>query len=82
MSILSLDQFLQLTATELAVPQDSISLSTPFRSIPTWSSLNALIYISRINEETNVFITSGDLSELHSLADIFSLINAQHNGTN
>lgn len=82
MSTISLDQFLQLTATELTVVQDSISLETPFRHIPTWNSLNALLYISKINEETGIFITSGDLSELHSLADIFNLINLRSNGAN
>lgn len=82
MSTLSLDKFLQLTAAEFTVSQESISLDTVFRHIPSWNSLNALLYISKINEETGVFITSGDLSALVSLADIFNLINSQCNGTN
>ncbi len=74
--------FLDFTASELSISQNSISLETRFRDIPTWSSLNALIYISRINEETNVLITSGDLSEIDNLGEIYQLIKERKHGHN
>ncbi|MFN3446049.1 MAG: hypothetical protein ACK44D_09925 [Bacteroidia bacterium] len=77
-----IESFLDFTASELSISKNSISLETQFRDIPSWSSLNALIYISRINEETDVLITSGDLSELNSLGDIYRLTKTRKNGTN
>jgi|LakMenEpi03Aug12_release.lakeMendotaPanAssembly.Ray.scaffolds.fasta_scaffold4843005_1 acyl carrier protein len=77
-----IETFLDFTAYELSISNNSISLETRFRNIPTWSSLNALIYISRINEKTNVLITSGDLSEIDNLGDIYNLIKERSNGYN
>jgi acyl carrier protein len=77
-----IETFLDFTSSELSISKNSISLETRFRDIPSWSSLNALIYISRINEETNVLITSGDLSEIVNLGDIYKLIKERSNGYN
>lgn len=59
---------------------DDISLNTPFRLIPTWSSLNALLLVSRINEEFNVLISAAELAELVTINDLFQLITAKRNG--
>jgi acyl carrier protein len=72
--------FLEFTASELSISKNSISLETRFRDVPSWSSLNALIYISRINEETNVLITSGDLAGIDNLGDIYKMIKERKNG--
>ena len=77
-----IETFLDFTAFELSISKNSISLETRFGEIPSWSSLNALIYISRINEITNVLITSGDLSEIDNLGDIYKLIKERRNGDN
>lgn len=74
------DIFLQFTATELMIPIEKISFETKFRQIPTWSSLNALIYISRINEETNVLISANDLVKSETIEDIYQLILKRSNG--
>ena len=74
--------FLKFTATELMVPFEKISFKTKFRQISTWSSLNALIYISRINEETNVLISANDLVESETISDIYQLILKRFNGAN
>lgn len=73
--------FLEFTANELMVSLDEINFETAFRSISSWSSLNALIYISSINEETSVFISSSDLAQLTSIQDIYNLISSRLNGT-
>lgn len=75
-----IETFLDFTASELSISKNSISLETRFREVTSWSSLNALIYISRINEETNVLITSGDLSGIDNLGDIYTLIKERKNG--
>jgi acyl carrier protein len=72
--------FLKFTATELLIPFDKISLNDEFRGLSTWSSLNALVYISRINEETNVLISSLELADLKTLNDIYTLISSKSNG--
>ena len=73
--------FLEFTANELMVSLNEINFETEFRSISSWSSLNALIYISSINEETGVFISSSDLAQLISIEDIYNLILSRLNGT-
>jgi acyl carrier protein len=73
--------FLEFTANELMVSLDEINFKTEFRSISSWSSLNALIYISSINEETAVFISSADLAQLVSIQDLYNLILSRSNGT-
>jgi acyl carrier protein len=73
--------FLEFTANELMVSLDEINFKTEFRSISSWSSLNALIYISSINEETAVFISSTDLAQLVSIQDLYNLILSRSNGT-
>ena len=78
--ILLKENFLQFTATELMIPVEKLSLDTKFRHISTWSSLNALIYISRINEETNVLISANDLVKSETIGDIYQLILKRSNG--
>ena len=73
--------FLEFTANELMVSLDEINFETEFRSISSWSSLNALIYISSINEKTAVFISSADLAQLITIRDIHNLILSHSNGT-
>lgn len=75
------NEFLIFTAKELMVSVSDISLDTDFRSIESWSSLTALIYVSSINEETSVFISSADLVELIKLKDVYNLILSRLHGT-
>lgn len=75
------NEFLIFTAKELMVSVNEISLDTEFRTIDSWSSLTALIYISSINEETSVFISSTDLVELIKLKDVYNLILSRLHGT-
>ncbi len=75
------NEFLIFTAKELMVAVSDISLDTDFRSIESWSSLTALIYVSSINEETSVFISSADLVELIKLKDVYNLILSRLHGT-
>jgi acyl carrier protein len=72
--ITNTDYFLAFTAQELLVPKQKVTLDVKFRELENWNSLNALIYISRINEETGVIISSTDLSNLKTIEDVYSLV--------
>ena len=73
--------FLNITANELMIEEQSISLETTFRDIATWSSLNALLYVSRINDETSILLTAGDLAGCKTVTDLHQLIVSRSNGT-
>jgi acyl carrier protein len=79
--LLTIEKFLQFTADELLVNSDEINMNTTFRSIRTWSSLNALVYISRINEETDVLISASDLAACQTLEEIHQLLKSRLHGT-
>ena len=66
--------FLSFTAKEFQVEQNVLSLQTEFRSLPNWSSLNALIFISAINDTYGALISSTDLSKSNTLGDLFAMI--------
>jgi len=72
--------FLTFISTELLVTLDEISMRTELRQIRTWSSLNALVLISRINEELDVIISSVDLSRINTIAELYSFLLIQKNG--
>lgn len=80
-SEISFKAFIQLTAEELLTETNLLEEKTVFRALSTWSSLHALLLISRINETTGVFISSVDLASLNTLGDIYELIIAKVNGT-
>ena len=75
--LLSMNGFLQFSAGELLVAPGEITPQTAFRDIRTWSSLNALILVSRISEETNVLISAADLASCKTLGDIHELIKSR-----
>lgn len=78
--LIKTEDFLNFTAEELMVAKESIELETNFRDISSWSSLSALLYISRINEETTVSLSSTDLASAKTLNDIYLIIVARTNG--
>lgn len=79
-SLIKKEDFINFTAIELMVPEESISLETSFRDISSWSSLTALLYISRINDETDVLISSTDLASAKTLNDIYQIVISRSNG--
>lgn len=73
-------QFIQFTAEELAISIEEISLDMEFRNLSVWSSLNALLYISRVFDETSYLISTSDLVRLKTFGDIFNHLNSKLNG--
>ncbi len=69
------ESFIEFLSKELMISKNKVNLSIKFRELDNWSSLNALILISRINEETGVIISASDLSNLITVDDLFKFIN-------
>jgi acyl carrier protein len=74
---LNFDTFIQLFSEEISLDVSSLSPSDKFRNLSTWGSLNALLLISRVNEEYDVFITSSDLSNCQTIEDIFNAVKSR-----
>jgi len=60
--------FLSIIADELMLDSTKIELDTPYRTLPTWASLNSLLVVSRLHEETGSMITAADLAKFIRLA--------------
>lgn len=68
-----LDDFIEFCKQEL-MPKEEIQAHLAFRELSTWSSLNALIFVSSIHEQTGVLISSEDLAACISFKDLFEYI--------
>lgn len=73
---LNVNEFLIFTAEEFKIKPNELIVTDQFRNLPGWSSLNALIFISAINESYGVLISSSDLSKSKTLEDLYHLIEA------
>jgi acyl carrier protein len=72
------DSFLKFLHDELgASSEDFNSLDAEFRQFKLWSSLNALFLISRLADETGVFLSSSELAACKTFRDIFHQIRPQ-----
>jgi acyl carrier protein len=68
------NEFLDLIADELLIAPNSITLETEFRQIPTWTSLNSLLVISKIHEVTGIMVSAKFIAESTTLSDIYQLV--------
>jgi len=73
MEISNIGAFIQLLSKELAVEIDEIMPGMPFRELKNWSSLNALLILSRIQEETGKVIAPTKLATAKTVQDFFKL---------
>lgn len=71
-----LNDFIELVENELSLEKNELNASTEFRSIRTWSSLNALVLLARIHEETAKLLTASDLASCTTIEDIHKQISA------
>lgn len=75
-----LTDFIDFLESELLLSKGEVQAATEIRSMRTWGSLNALILISRINDETNILLTAGDLAASKTVSDLHQLIVSRSNG--
>ena len=59
---------------EEEVQQSRLSLDQRFRELPNWSSLTALVVMSRIREQFGVNVHTTDLAKMHTIQDIIDFI--------
>lgn len=71
---LLLSDFISFLESELILSTGEVLAKSEIRSLRTWSSLNALILISRINDETEILLTAGDLAKCKTVSDLHQLI--------
>lgn len=76
-----LTDFIDFLESELLLSKGEVHTTAEIRSLRTWGSLNALIVISRINDETSILLTAGDLAACKTVADLHQLIVSRSNGT-
>ena len=67
-------KFLEFTSKEFQVNNKELNFESEFRELPNWSSLNALIFISAVNDAYGVLISSTNLSKSKTLGDLFAMI--------
>lgn len=72
-----LTDFIAFLESELLLEKGEVNENSELRSLRTWSSLNALILISRINDETGILIGAGDLVKCITVTDLFNFVNSK-----
>lgn len=73
-SMLTLNDFIDLLCDELTLEKVEISPSSEFRELRNWSSLNALLIMSKIHEENGILISPVDLAKVKTVEEFFNLI--------
>ncbi|MCB0638343.1 MAG: acyl carrier protein [Lewinella sp.] len=54
----------------------TLTPATHFRGLDSWSSMQALVVLARINEEYGVLLTDADLGRCETIQDLFVLVKA------
>ena len=74
---MNFERFKEIISEEFNLPVMDVDGEIEFRNMETWSSLHALLFIARINEEEGVMLSSSDLAGCKILKDIHELIHSQ-----
>lgn len=70
--------FLEKFADDLGCGRDEISAETRFRELSGWTSLQALMTLSMIEEEFGVLLKSEDFKNSSTLGELFQIICDRH----
>lgn len=71
---MNFDRFKEIISEEFNLPIKEVKGEIEFRNMESWSSLHALLFIARINEEEGVMLSSTDLAGCKHLEEIYKLI--------
>jgi acyl carrier protein len=70
-----MDEFLDLIAGELdGEDRAALAPETRFRELGTWSSMQALLVMARIDEVYGVTLSADDMRQAQTLADLYDLV--------
>lgn len=67
-------EFLKLLQDELAINESDISLDSSYRELRNWSSLNALLIVSKIHEETGILISPVTMASAITVRDLYTAL--------
>ena len=67
-------KFLVLFKSQFEEKKDEIYFETPFKDLPEWSSMQALIIITTFHEEFNVILHEKELKTAVTVEDLYNLI--------
>ena len=70
-------QFIDFFKAQLTDDAIVLSLETIYRDIPDWDSLTAMLLITNLKDDFSIEISSLELQNCKTLADILSLINTK-----
>ena len=70
-------QFIDFFKAKLTDDAIVLSLETIYRDIPDWDSLTAMLLITNLKDDFSIEISSLELQNCKTLADILSLINTK-----
>lgn len=79
-NLVLLADFMLFLEDELLLNPGEVQPDIHFKSLRTWSSLNALILISRINDETGIFISASDLANCQTVLDLHKMVQNKIHG--
>lgn len=72
--MMTLKEFTALLQDELAIQVEEISSDATFRDLRNWSSLNALLIISRLHEVTGQLISPNELANVKTVEQFYGLL--------
>lgn len=67
--------FVYFLENELLLSEGELKPESEIRALRTWSSLNALILISRINDEIGILLSASDLAKCTTVLDLYKHLN-------
>ncbi|MBN9293272.1 MAG: acyl carrier protein [Flavobacteriia bacterium] len=70
----TLEDFIRLLSEELSIDEKEILPQSEFRELRNWSSLNALLILSRIHEVKGILLSPAQLSTAKTVKEFFELI--------
>ena len=73
-----MDEFIERFAEAIGeMEHESIRRETAFRNLAKWDSMAALIFLSMVDEEYGVQVSSVDIGKCNSVEDLFNLVNGR-----
>lgn len=74
MKLQTLQDFILLLSEELTIAPEVILPESKFRELENWSSLNALVILSRIHEESGILISPVQLAKVNTVQALFQYL--------
>ncbi|HRO75984.1 MAG TPA: acyl carrier protein [Crocinitomicaceae bacterium] len=66
--------FVILMSDELGIDVSEIEAHSAFRELRNWSSLNALLLVSKIHEQTEILLSPAQLASVTTVEELYKLL--------